>query len=83
MKLVLLKAWGIEGLFIPLGRRTKIFDSELKKIKKRQRRRGRMEGIIGYGKVKFGLDRIKYANEKIGIMLGLTAMNLKTAASRI
>jgi len=79
----LLQEWGIEGAFMPLGRRTKISDSALKKIKKRQRRRGRMEGIIGYGKVKFGLDRIRYANEKIGIILGLTAMNLKTAASRI
>jgi hypothetical protein len=79
----LLKELGIEGSFIPLGRRTEISDSALKKIKKRQGKRGRMEGIIGYGKVKFGLERIKYTNEKVWIMLGLTAMNLKTAASRI
>jgi hypothetical protein len=79
----LLKELGIEGAFIPLGRRPKISESKLKQIKKRQKRRGRMEGIIGYGKVKFGLERIKYANERIWIMLGLTAMNLKTAASRI
>lgn len=79
----LLKELGIEGSFIPLGRKAKISGSELKKIKKRQKRRGQMEGIIGYGKVKFGLERIKYANEKVWIMLGLMAMNLKTVASRI
>jgi hypothetical protein len=79
----LLHERGIEGAFIPLGRRTEVSESELKKIKRRQKKRGRMEGIIGYGKKKFGLERVKYANERIWIMLGLSAMNLKTAASRI
>lgn len=79
----LLKELKVEGSFIPLGRHHKLSSVELQKIKRRQRRRGRMEGIIGYSKVKFGLERIKYANEKVWIMLGLTAMNLKTAASRI
>jgi len=79
----LLKGLGVEGAFIPLGRRSQIAKEEIKKIKKKQKKRGQMEGIIGYSKVKFGLERVKYANERIWIMMGLMAMNLKTAATRI
>jgi len=79
----MLQELGIEGAFMPLGRRAKLTKNELRKIKKKQKKRGQMEGIIGYSKVKFGLERVKYSNEKIGVMLGLMGMNLKTAASRI
>jgi len=79
----MLKKLGIEGSLMPLGRRTKLTKSEIRKIKKKQKKRGEMEGIIGNAKVKYGLERVKYANEKIGVMLGLLGMNLKTAAARI
>ena len=78
-----LKELGIEGSFMPLGRCNNISSTEIQRIKKRQKRRGRMEGIIGHSKMNFGLDRLRYANEKIEVMLGLIAMNLKTAVSRV
>lgn len=74
---------GIEGSFMPLGRRKNTSPVEIQRIKKRQKRRGRMEGIIGHSKMNFGLERLRYANEKIEVMLGLIAMNLKTAVARI
>jgi len=79
----MLKELGIEGSLMPLGRRTKLSKGEIRKIKKKQKKRGQMEGIIGHSKVNFGLERIKYANEKIGVRLGLLGMNLKTAVARI
>jgi len=79
----MLKGMGIEGSFMPLGRRGQLSKSEIRKLKKKQKKRGQMEGIIGHSKMHFGLERIKYANEKIGVMLGLLGMNLKTATARI
>jgi hypothetical protein len=79
----MLKGMGVEGSFMPLGRRGQLSTSEIRKLKKKQKKRGQMEGIIGHSKVNFGLERIKYANEEIGVRLGLLGMNLKTAAARI
>jgi hypothetical protein len=45
-----------------------------------------MEGIIGLGKNRFGLDRVKYRiadGEEIWIRLGLMAMNLSTALRKM
>jgi hypothetical protein len=76
----------VRASLIPLGRRQKEQIADIKWIKKKQRKRNRIEGIIGTGKNKYGLERILYkipGGEEIWVRLGLSAMNLSTALARI
>ncbi len=76
----------IRASLMPLGRRQKEKAGDIKWIKKKQRERNRIEGIIGNGKNNYGLGRILYkiaGGEEIWVRLGLSAMNLSTALARI
>jgi len=76
----------VRASLIPLGRRKNEQIADIKWIKKKQRNRNRIEGIIGTGKNKYGLERILYkiaGGEEIWVRLGLSAMNLSTALARI
>lgn len=76
----------IRASLMPLGRRQKEKVGDIKWIKKKQRERNRIEGIIGNGKNNYGLGRILYkiaGGEEIWVRLGLSAMNLSTALARI
>ena len=83
-----LKEEGIKAGFKPLGRKAQTEEGvkNRKWIKRKQKERGsRMEGIIGHGKVHYGLDRIGYRTkegEKIWARMGLLMMNLDTAVKR-
>ncbi|MCK4252808.1 IS5 family transposase, partial [candidate division WOR-3 bacterium] len=55
----LLHALDIEDNFIPLGRSSPD-KSKQKRIKKAQKRRNRIEGMIGTGKCKYKLERVRY-----------------------
>lgn len=80
-----LKRIKIKDNFNPLGR-AKQDDSRRKEIKVAQRKRNRIEGVIGVGKRKYELDRIKYripAGEDIWVRMGLVGMNLTAALSRM
>lgn len=57
----LMKELEIRPAFKPLGRRGKSPPDRW--FKKKQKERNRIEGAFGYGKVHFGLDRIKYQEE--------------------
>ncbi len=76
----------VRASLIPLGRQKNEQIADIKWIKKKQRNRNRIEGIIGTGKNKYGLERILYkiaGGEEIWVRLGLSAMNLSTALARI
>jgi hypothetical protein len=82
----MLKAKKIRASLMPLGRRQKRKTRDIKWVKKKQRERNRIEGIIGNGKKNYGLDRILYkitGGEEIWVRLGLSVMNLSTALARI
>ncbi len=71
----------------PLGRKSKseVSKNERKWIKRKQRERNRIEGLIGTLKTKYGLDRLRYRipdGEKIEIRLGLLAKNLNVMLAR-
>ncbi|MFC1496665.1 transposase, partial [Candidatus Margulisiibacteriota bacterium] len=82
----LLERIKIKTAFKPLGRKTKESKKEEAYIKKKQKERNKIEGIIGTGKNHYGLDRIMYTiagGEEIWTRLSLIGMNLTTAAKRL
>lgn len=83
-----LKRLGILSAFKPLGKPPAAADQKQRAwMRKKQRlRNGHMEGIIGYAKNNFGLDKIRYRiqdGELIWTMMALAGMNLSTALKRI
>ena len=71
----------------PLGRKSMTEEYKKRKrwIRKKQRLRNRIEGIIGHAKEHYGLDRIRYTIEdgaEMWVRMGLLAMNLNTALKR-
>lgn len=74
---------GIRASLVPLGRKSDASKEHEMWVKKKQRKRNRIEGKIGTSKQYFGLERLKYKNEELNIRLGLLAMNLSTAMARI
>lgn len=79
----MLKEKGIKASLIPLGRKCERSKEEEKWVRQKQDKRSEIEGKIGVAKVHYGLERVLYKNEEIGILMGLLAMNLKTAIARI
>jgi hypothetical protein len=82
----LLKKQEIRDAFEPLGRKARQQIPATRWRKQKQRERNRIEGNIGHAKNHFSLDKIKYYIQdgpEIWVRLGLTAMNLNTAAKRI
>ena len=79
----MLKEKGIKASFVPLGRKCERSKKEEKWVREKQNKRSEIEGKIGVVKVHYGLERVLYKNEEIGIRLGLLAMNLTTAMARI
>jgi hypothetical protein len=81
-----LKELGVRGGFKALGRGSVIKENRVWYRQRQKKRSSRMEGIIGLGKNRFGLDRVKYriaGGEEIWIRLGLMAMNLSTALRKM
>ena len=81
-----LKEKGIRGGFKALGRSAKSAENRGWLRERQKKRSSRMEGIIGLGKNRFGLDRVKYrigGGEEIWARLALLAMNLATAQRRL
>jgi len=78
----MLKEKGIKASFVPLGRKCERLQEEGKWVRQKQNERSEIEGKIGVAKVHYGLERVLYKNEEIGIRLGLLAMNLTTAMAR-
>jgi hypothetical protein len=74
---------GIKASLVPLGRKCERSKEEEKWVRQKQDKRSEIEGKIGVAKVHYGLERVLYKNEEIGIRLGLLAMNLTTAMARI
>src|SRR3989338_2451343 len=75
----------IGSAFKSLGRKARDDLARIIWVKKKQRARNKMEGIIGNAKEHYGLDRILYRikdGEEIWTRLSLVAMNLTTAAKR-
>jgi transposase, IS5 family len=79
----MLKEKGIKASLIPLGRKCERSKEEEKWVRLKQNKRSEIEGKIGIAKVHYGLERVLYKNEEIGIRMGLLAMNLTTAMARI
>jgi IS5 family transposase len=79
----MLKEKGIKASLIPLGRKCERSKEEEKWVRLKQNKRSEIEGKIGVAKVHYGLERVLYKNEEIGIRMGLLAMNLTTAMARI
>lgn len=79
----MLKEKGIKASLIPLGRKCERSKEEEKWVRLKQNKRSEIEGKIGVVKVHYGLERVLYKNEEIGIRMGLLAMNLTTAMARI
>ena len=81
-----LKELGVRGGFKALGRGAAIKENRAWYLRQHKKRASRMEGIIGLGKNRFGLDRVKYriaGGEEIWARLGLMAMNLSTALRKM
>lgn len=81
-----LKEVGVRGGFKALGRGAKVEDNRAWYLRQHKKRASRMEGIIGLGKNRFGLDLAKYriaGGEEIWVRLGLLAMNLSTAMRKM
>lgn len=74
---------GIRASLIPLGRKSEMSREHEMWVRKKQRKRNAIEGKIGTSKQYYGLERLRYKNEELNIRLGLMAMNLTTALSRI
>ena len=80
-----LKELKVRGGFKALGRGAAVKENRAWYRQRQKKRSNRMEGIIGLGKNRFGLDRVKYriaGGEEIWIRLGLLAMNLSTVLRR-
>lgn len=79
----MLKEKEIKASLVPLGRKCERSKEEEKWVRQKQNKRSEIECKIGVAKVHYGLERILYKNEEIGIRMGLLAMNLTTAMARI
>lgn len=79
----MLEEKGIKASLIPLGRKCERSREEEKWVRQKQDKRSEIEGKIGVAKVYYGLERVLYKDEEIGIRMGLLAMNLTTAMARI
>jgi len=82
----LLKRLGIRAAFKPLGRKSKLREEEYAYVKKKQRERNAMEGIIGTAKRRYGLERNMYripGGTEIWTRMSLMVMNLRAAAKEI
>lgn len=81
----LLKKIEVKEAFKPLGR-SALNKEKRHEVRKEQKKRNRIEGMIGTGKSKYQLERIKYRIEdgaEIWVRMGLIGMNLTAAAKRI
>lgn len=81
-----LKLVKVRGGFKALGRNARSTENQAWYRERQKRRSSRMEGIIGLGKNKFGLDRVRYrmaGGEEMWARLGLMAMNLTTALRKM
>jgi hypothetical protein len=79
----MMKEKSIKASLVPLGRKCERSKEEEKWVRQKQNKRSEIEGKIGIAKVHYGLERVLYKNEEIGIRMGLLAMNLTTAMARI
>jgi hypothetical protein len=82
----MLKEKGIKDAFKKLGRKAHMSYREERWKKKKQRERSQIEGFIGNVKEHYGCGQIKYriaGGDEIWVRMGLTMMNLRTAAQRI
>lgn len=82
----ILGARGIKDAFKKLGRPKKEPDAQARWKKKMQKKRNQIEGYIGHAKQHFNCGRIGYKTEagmEIWVRMGLSMMNLDTAAKRI
>ena len=82
----MLKEIDVRDAFKRLGRNAREQDRKDRWKKKKQRERSQIEGFIGNSKEHYGCKRIKERIEKgdeIWVRMGLTMMNLHTAAQRI
>lgn len=81
----LVKKLHIKDTFQPLGR-AKLSADKRKEVRKAQRKRSRIEGVIGNGKSKYQLDRVRYRipdGAEMWVRMGLVGMNLTAALKRI
>jgi hypothetical protein len=82
-----LKGEGIAAAFKPLGRpRGQPDKKENTWMKRQQKKRNGIEGLIGTAKTRYGLERILYSipdGEKIWVRMGLMGMNLNRAVVRM
>ena len=82
-----LKEEGIGAAFKPLGRPRGQPDKKEKAwMKKCQKKRNQVEGLIGTSKTRYGLERILYSipdGEEIWVRMGLMGMNLNRAVTRM
>ena len=75
----------IKDTFQPLGR-TALNQEKRREVRKAQKKRSRIEGVIGTGKGKYQLDRVRYRisdGAEMWVRLGLVGMNLTAALKRI
>ena len=82
----MLREKGIRDAFRKLGRKALKSDKIDRWKKKKQRERSQIEGYIGNSKEHFECRRIKYriaGGDEVWVRMGLTMMNLRTAAQRI
>lgn len=73
---------GIRDAFVPRGRKPRESGPPDRWRRQKHRERNQIEGAIGLGKSRYGLDRIKYSipgGDELWVRLGLMAANLKTA----
>jgi hypothetical protein len=78
---------GIKAAFKSLGRPRRTADKRARDwLAKQQRKRNQVEGLIGTGKTRYGLERILYRileGEEIWVRMGLMGMNLNRALKRM
>lgn len=82
----LVKQEGIRMSVKKLGKKSEKSKIQERWVKKKQKERNRVEGLIGTLKTKYGLDRLKYKivdGEELNIRLGMLAMNLDKMLVRI
>ncbi len=76
---------GIRDAFVPRGRKPRESGPPDRWRRQKHRERNKIEGAIGLGKSRYGLDRIKYSvpgGDELWVRLGLMAANLKTAMGK-
>lgn len=74
---------GIKVSFVPLGRKSEMSKEHEFWVRKKQRKRNAIAGKIGTVKQYYGLERLRYKDEELNVRLGLLAMNLSTALTRV